>query len=83
MTQTTDEEDRRWGGWHDNRRAAQGTVKGGKSTGHWVHWYENGQRGGEGTYIDADQREGRWVAWYKDGRLNIQRTGLYKNDQKP
>jgi len=55
--------------------------------GHWEFFHPNGQKSGEGSYVDAhpggetdsfgiliDSREGLWMLWYEDGQKRWEAT---------
>lgn len=53
-----------------------GSRLNGKQHGHFIWYYENGQKSSEVEYVN-DKRDGLYTSWYEDGTPNIRRT--YKN----
>ena len=47
--------------------------------GHYVYYYENGNKESEGNYID-DKRDGVWLFWFENGRKMS--NGVFRNDSK-
>ena len=48
----------------------------GTKVGHWIGWYDSGQKRAEGEYKNGKQ-EGIWVWYYEGEQLSVK--GAYKN----
>ena len=56
-----------------------GYIKNGKKEGLWTKWYDNGQKGIEGTYKDGLEF-GLWTYFYENGQKQIE--GIYTDWEK-
>ena len=63
------------------RRENQEEWRGGVRVGEWVHYFENGQLYGKGSYKNG-KKEGEWIDYRKDGTVNSERSGTFKNGKK-
>lgn len=54
------------------------TKKADIKQGHFVYYYENGQKQSEGEYIN-DKKEGMWIGWYENGQQKSK--GNYLNEK--
>ncbi|MBC7922913.1 MAG: hypothetical protein H7Z75_17690 [Ferruginibacter sp.] len=61
------------------QESCQGETKGGKKTGLWKCYYEDGKPQTEGSYAD-DLKEGSWKLYHTNGKLAGE--GAYEKDHE-
>ena len=68
---------------NDDEIKFEGIYQNGKSEGHWISWWSNGQKYEERNYVNG-KKEGLWINWYDNGQkyeegnyLNGDRKGLW------
>lgn len=49
----------------------EGDYKEGEHTGHWIRWYDNGQKKEEGDYGLDDMQTGKWTTWDANGNPKV------------